>query len=77
MNLGVSSHLHGHTVVKDHATFAAQPPHFRAVSSERVAHTRMEPTAYTRREQRCLAVVPPSAFHRALPLTARGSCSGR
>ena len=26
MNLGVSSHLHGHTVVKDHATFAAHPP---------------------------------------------------
>lgn len=30
MNLDVSSHLHGHTVVKDHATFAAHLPRFAA-----------------------------------------------
>jgi hypothetical protein len=42
------------------------------ISSERVAPRRMQPTGYTRREQRCLAGVSPCVGQRGLPVTVSG-----
>jgi len=38
-------YLHGYAVTKIKTTFAAQPPPLRVVSSEQVAHNRLQRTA--------------------------------